>query len=338
MDLFQFFPDAAAFASAVKGTPCANEPKSYPGAGQAFGDFNQHRNVWHFLHLTDLVFAQLLLAYLVDVPECPGYREEPHPESLHLQAVVQKFRYGPGRSAPLLKCVVPVWACAACDAQVANPRARESTRRGDRGVPSLARGTSGVNPVKSVFSFLCSYFVLLFHPGVLTGLLPSEEHANEISDLPPAGSPVVCQRPLLGRTEAQSHRFSHGLEPQAVQRHGTAHYQIRRKFSMSLSFNGILARARGAGAGVRQWASQHSPLRTSVAQVVEEDVAEDEADEIVLNHAELVLGRYFGLALGANHPGGIAYAEQALDGMRGIRTLKRLGYLEKEQQRHPHEA
>ncbi len=107
---------------------------------------------------------------------------------------------------------------------------------------------------------------------------------------------------------------------------------------MSLSFNGILARARGAGAGVRQWASQHSPLRTSVAQVVEEDVAEDEADEIVLNHAELVLGRYFGLALGANHPGGIAYAEQALDGMRGIRTLKRLGYLEKEQQRHPHEA
>ena len=48
-------------------------------------------------------------------------------------------------------------------------------------------------------------------------------------------------------------------------------------------------------------------------------------DEEILRRAEEILGGFLGEALTANHPSAIRYAEEALDGIRGVKTLKRIG-------------
>jgi hypothetical protein len=47
--------------------------------------------------------------------------------------------------------------------------------------------------------------------------------------------------------------------------------------------------------------------------------------EEVFAATEFLLGRFLEEALAANHFTGIRYAEEALDGIRGVRTLRRLG-------------
>ena len=51
------------------------------------------------------------------------------------------------------------------------------------------------------------------------------------------------------------------------------------------------------------------------------------SDQAVLDRAEKILGRYFELAMLANCAAGVSYAEEALDGIRGVRTLFHAGLL-----------
>ena len=48
-------------------------------------------------------------------------------------------------------------------------------------------------------------------------------------------------------------------------------------------------------------------------------------EQDIFRAAEFLLGRFLEEALAANHFTGIRYAEEALDGIRGVRTLRRLG-------------
>ena len=47
--------------------------------------------------------------------------------------------------------------------------------------------------------------------------------------------------------------------------------------------------------------------------------------EDILRRAEKILGEFLGEALTANHHSAIRYAEEALDGIRGVKALKQIG-------------
>ena len=62
------------------------------------------------------------------------------------------------------------------------------------------------------------------------------------------------------------------------------------------------------------------------------------SDQVALDRAEKVLGRYLELALLAESTAGIHYAEEALDGIRGVRTLYRAGLLDAPRQKEDRAA
>ena len=51
------------------------------------------------------------------------------------------------------------------------------------------------------------------------------------------------------------------------------------------------------------------------------------SDQAALDRAERILGRYLETAMLASCSAGVSYAEEALDGIRGVRTLFHAGLL-----------